>query len=453
MLERKSQLWAWAAAASVMAVVLWGAFPASAATYNGTVGKPLSIDATKVPFIKMAPTAGYYWDWFADGRPDAFTTHAVAEHTWYSAFSGNVRVGVLDTNSQLDWGLISVEIKGPDNIMTVTLASGGDLHIQGPQGRHVGPAAQGGQLEQQIPDSSLAVFDAKGGSVPFEGRALIDGGSQIAAFPLYMAGTYQVRVVGTSGGPFELVMCGIQDGKTVVQRTFAGDICPGEVMLLDVTADCPAGALQATCGAPVYCPGIVVEPAEINLVVQPGNVYTVPLTVREAFGRAPLKAVHLACCDITHSVNWVPGSDVSFTPNDFDMKDGGQTIVAVISVPQSFWGLGKGTITVECAGGGQQTIGLTLRTPGSNPPHCVGIGPVTGVVGEPVTFDASGCYDRDGRITGYHWEWGDGTTGFSSWPVASHTYTTPFTGQARLVVFDDSDQCADTYVDVTITDP
>jgi len=440
MLERKSQLWAWAATALMMAVVLWGACPASAATYNGTVGKPLAIDARMVPFVKMVPTAGYYWDWFADGRSATFTTNPIAEHTWYSAFSGNVRVGVLDTDSQLDWGLISVNITGPKNLITVTLKSGGDLHVYGAQGRHTGASSQAGVLERQIPDSSFAVLDA-------------DGGSQVATFPLYMAGTYQARVVGTSGGPFELVVCGTKDGKAVVTRTVTGDICPGEVMTLDLTADCPAGALGVTCGNPAYCPGIAVEPAEINLVVQPGSVYTVPIAIQETFGRAPLKAVHLACGDIVHSVNTIPGGDVCFTPNDFDMTDGRQTVVAVIPVPQAFTGLGKGKITVECAGGTQQTIDITIRTPGSNPPHCVGIPPVTGIVGEPATFDASGCYDRDGRVTAYFWEWGDGTADFYSGPVITHTWAAPFTGQVRLVIFDDSDQCADMYVDVTITDP
>jgi len=453
MLERRSQLWAWATTLSAVAVVLSTACPVLAATYSGTVGQPITIDARLVPFSKMVTTAGYYWDWFGDNRPDAFSSHPLAQHTWYSAFSGDVRVGVLDTDSQLDWGLISVDVTGPQNIMTVTLKCSGDLHIYGAQGRHVGLGSASGVLEAQIPDSSLAVLDADGSQVAFEARALVEGGTQIATFPLYTAGAYEVQVVGTCAGPFELTVCSSQDGKVVAQRTFVGDIRQGETMILNVTADCTSGAPQITCGDPAYRPGIVVAPGEINLEVQAENTYTVPIAIREAFGRAPLKAVHLACSDITHSVNLIPVANVSFTPNDFDMKGYQQTVMAAFQVPLSFAGLGKGTITVECAGGGKQTISVTLRTAGSNPPHCAGIPPVTGVVGEPVTFDASGSYDRDGRITGYHWEWGDGTTGFFSGPVTTHTYTAPFTGQARLVVFDDSDQCADTYVDVTITDP
>lgn len=41
---------------------------------------------------------------------------------------------------------------------------------------------------------------------------------------------------------------------------------------------------------------------------------------------------------------------------------------------------------------------------------------------EPVTFDASDSNDIDGYITGYEWEFGDGTTETTDTPIVEHTY-------------------------------
>jgi parallel beta-helix repeat protein len=49
-------------------------------------------------------------------------------------------------------------------------------------------------------------------------------------------------------------------------------------------------------------------------------------------------------------------------------------------------------------------------------------GPYSGVIGEQVTFDASGCFDLDGSISTYSWDFGDGTKGNNI--TTTHTYTT-----------------------------
>lgn len=56
--------------------------------------------------------------------------------------------------------------------------------------------------------------------------------------------------------------------------------------------------------------------------------------------------------------------------------------------------------------------------------------------GVPVTFNASGSYDPDGRVTLYKWDFGDGVTAEVSDPVITHAYNS--TGQfvVTLVVVD-----------------
>ena len=62
--------------------------------------------------------------------------------------------------------------------------------------------------------------------------------------------------------------------------------------------------------------------------------------------------------------------------------------------------------------------------------------PSSGIVGEPVTFDASDSYDPDGSSTlKYTWDFGDGSTG--SGVTAKHTYSSPGKYKVVLIVTDD----------------
>lgn len=78
--------------------------------------------------------------------------------------------------------------------------------------------------------------------------------------------------------------------------------------------------------------------------------------------------------------------------------------------------------------------------PGNLPPIADAGGPYSGVVGEPITFDASGSDDPDGSIVGYRWDWTNDGTWDTAWlpdPTTTHTYDAAFHGQLRLEVQDD----------------
>jgi PKD repeat protein len=60
----------------------------------------------------------------------------------------------------------------------------------------------------------------------------------------------------------------------------------------------------------------------------------------------------------------------------------------------------------------------------------------TGQLPLTINFDGRDSYDPDGSINSYAWDFGDGSTG--SGYIASHTYTTPGTFVASLVVTDDN---------------
>ncbi|MFC1861231.1 S8 family serine peptidase [Chloroflexota bacterium] len=74
----------------------------------------------------------------------------------------------------------------------------------------------------------------------------------------------------------------------------------------------------------------------------------------------------------------------------------------------------------------------------------------TALVGESVTFDASGSYDIDGSINAFNWDFGDGSTGTSE--VATHAYAAVGTYTVVLTVTDNEGLTDTDEAVVTITD-
>lgn len=70
------------------------------------------------------------------------------------------------------------------------------------------------------------------------------------------------------------------------------------------------------------------------------------------------------------------------------------------------------------------------------------------VDGMSVSVDAGGSHDPDGTITGYAWDFGDGSS--ETGRLVSHAYATPGSYQVRLTVTDDSGRTATDTKDVTI---
>jgi PKD repeat protein len=71
---------------------------------------------------------------------------------------------------------------------------------------------------------------------------------------------------------------------------------------------------------------------------------------------------------------------------------------------------------------------------GNEPPVAFAIVPATAFPGEILTFDGSGSSDPDGRITAWHWTFGDGTE--REGEVVTHAYTATGTYAVRLTVTD-----------------
>lgn len=71
---------------------------------------------------------------------------------------------------------------------------------------------------------------------------------------------------------------------------------------------------------------------------------------------------------------------------------------------------------------------------------------------QPVLLSSLGSYDIDGEITGYYWDFGDGTNSgeYSNGVVIPHTYENPGSYTARLFVRDDSGNESSTTIEIVI---
>jgi PKD repeat protein len=67
-----------------------------------------------------------------------------------------------------------------------------------------------------------------------------------------------------------------------------------------------------------------------------------------------------------------------------------------------------------------------------------------------ITFDANASRDPDGAITGWAWDFGDGTTDNVSGPIARHLYSRSGLFTVGLNVTDDDGACAAASVDMVV---
>jgi len=87
-------------------------------------------------------------------------------------------------------------------------------------------------------------------------------------------------------------------------------------------------------------------------------------------------------------------------------------------------------------------IFATRKTPPDNEPPVVDSGgPYYGKINETIEFDASGCYDPDGTIDFYRWNFGDGTSEILE-KVTDHKYLNAMKYEVTLTVIDNDGSAA-----------
>lgn len=138
-----------------------------------------------------------------------------------------------------------------------TLHSNADLHVYDPTGRHVGLNYATGEEEIEIPG---AIYERN-----------VD---QVITIPEPTYENYRVVLVGTSAGPYELIIEGATETETFLTENYSGEIETGETYETSVTVPRGVGGLkisapEVTSGAPAPAAfevsNLLVTPAEVEV--------------------------------------------------------------------------------------------------------------------------------------------------------------------------------------------
>jgi len=297
-------------------------------------------------------------------------------HDWFMELSEKLRAeqqaagnwpdtGMNGAEMSTCWAIMALQTRtlppDADVTMSIILASHADLHVYDPQGRHVGVNYSTGALEVNIPGAVFRVLDVNGNEVPFTGQTPEEGYRQVVDLPTLVAGSYRVELVGTSSGHFDLTVEGKEGGQTVTTNNYPGEIVDGARLATSVTVTAMEGALTLLYENLVALPVLTVTPTAFDLLGMPGATESVLLTVGEDGGDQAVRSVSLYCAGIDGPAGHIPGSEVTFSANHFDLSAGAsQTVTATIPIPVGFRGWGTGLIVVESTDGGTRSIALSV---------------------------------------------------------------------------------------------
>ena len=335
------------------------------------------------------------------------------------------------------------------------------------------PVAEAGP--DQITADSLVVFDA-GASKDADGDGLTytwdfgDGGTAQGA---------EVTHTYAAGGTYPVVLT-VSDGTGLSNGTHtdaltvtinnapvavAGDntrICTGDILVLDGSKsfDPDGGVLKYAWDFGDGSASDIVNPTKSY---RRGGTYPVTLRVTDSSGLAHNSAADRIAVTVDQAPVADAGPDMRICANTEVFFDGSKSWDADGVVNRFIWDFGDGgssggdkpkhiyrrpglyraQLTIEGDPVGQCDIRASdevlVEVTAAPVPHIDALSAVP--AGSEIRLDGSGSYLDDGEITGWSWDFGDGTT--SDGAVQTHVFREPGTYRVSLTVDStaDSDDC------------
>ena len=106
------------------------------------------------------------------------------------------------------------------------------------------------------------------------------------------------------------------------------------------------------------------------------------------------------------------------------------------------------TLTVWASDGSKDSITRQVVVVNAPPYADFTYSPLNPVEGQEITFDASKCYDKDGSIANYTWNFGDGNIAYGK--VVSHSYASNGTYKVTLTIKDSDGATKSVYKYITV---
>jgi PKD repeat protein len=187
--------------------------------------------------------------------------------------------------------------------------------------------------------------------------------------------------------------------------------------------------------------------ASSSVVIEVGPPNQVPVAVVTAMpesGKTPL----LVSFDATGSSD----PDGSISSYEWDFGDGGAATGATPTHTYTAAGTYEATVTVTDNQDATDSASVTITVVDNVAPTAeAAVDPTSGKsLFTSFSFSSAGSADSDGTITGYHWDFDDGT--FSTSPNPSHIYNVAGEYAVTLTVTDDSGDTDTATVEVSVAD-
>lgn len=414
-----------------------------------TGNAPLTVNFNGTASSAARPIASYAWD-FGNGEtatgPTAFTTYTTPG-TYQS------KLTVTDDQGDKDESIQTITVTEPPNSPPVAA---------------IGSSGTGGQAPYTVNFSGTGSSDPDGTIVSY----LWDfGNDRTATTPTGSAtytqpGTYTVSLTvtdnrgATNTATRQIVVTGAPNipPNAVIRTVSVAGTIPLTVNLSGGNSNDPDGTIASYAWD--LGNGQTGTGASIQAIYTEAGTYTVSLTVTDNGGATATQTLEI---EVSLDSNIAPGAEISADPVvgssplqvTFDGSDSADVDGTIASYA---WNFGNGqngtgptpppvtyslpgtytaTLTVTDNKGATGTATQTItvnRPPNEVPVPNVTATPATGNAPLLVQLSSAGSTDPDGAITGYAWNFGNGTTSTS--PNPSAVYNTPGVYTAQLTVTD-----------------
>jgi PKD repeat protein len=439
--------------------------PTAVANGTPTGGKsPLAVAFSSAGSVDNDGTiASYHWD-FGDGSP--VSTTANPSHTYTTQGTYAATLTVTDNEGATDVKSVSVNV-GPPNVAPVALASGTPTSGRAPlvvafdsatssdsDGTIVSRSwdfGDGSPLDSSTAPShtygagtwtaTLTVTDNDGASA----TTPVTVHSTVNSPPVAVAGATPTSGVAALSVAFNSTGSSDSDGTIASYSWNFGDGSPAGSGASPSHIYSAAGSYGATVTV-TDNEGAATTSSAVTITVAANQAPTAAAGSDVSSGKTPLAV----------AFNSTGSTDTDGTIASYDWDFGDGSPHGTTSAPSHTYTAAcscTATLTVTDDQGATGTATVAITASDNVAPVAVPSADVTsGDASLAVGFDSVLSSDSDGTITGYSWDFGDGSS-LDTTAAPSHTYTAAGTYHAALTVTDNNGATNTASITITVTTP
>jgi PKD repeat protein len=412
---------------------------------------PLIVNFNGTGSTAVKPITAYEWDFTSDGTVDA--TGPTASFTYTTPGVYQAKLTVVDSDGDRDSQIRTITVNEPPNVPpTAAIAASGS----GGQAPYTLQVDGSGSSD---PDGSITSYAWDFGN----GRTATGPTASVTytgpgTFTVTLTVTDNRGATGTATRVITVTGAPNAPPTAVIRTVSVSGTIPLTVNLSGANSTDPDGSIVSYAWN--LGNGQTATGPAVQVIYTEAGSYTVTLTVTDDRGATNTQSLVI---EVSEDSNIAPSAEIVADPISgtaplqvtFDGTESSDVDGTIVSYA---WNFGNGqnalgptpppvtynlpgtytaTLTVTDNRGATGVVSQTItvnRPPNQSPTANLTATPTTGSAPLLVQFSSTGSTDPDGAVTGYLWNFGNGTTSTS--PNPSATYTTAGTYTVVLTITD-----------------